>query len=294
MKNKLLILLALCLALSACAGCDGSDDPAQESSSSTEIPSETATESTAEEDTTEALPDVQFGPLLGVLDFGDLAKGTEGQEYVNAMYDRFLASVERNPEQVLHDGEAGNYFRVLTSAAEDKRHPVMLEISHTDQKKWNSYLISTENDFVLIVQDAKKKSTFTVGLTEGGVEDQTEFMDEEDRALLDKMITENGYEATLNQVRDEFFCRLFKWTEVENDGVRLGFTGKTHNVWGEEHTMNPPQERDYTISEIQFVNAEDIGEVFITMTLTYDIPNDISDLILPGSESKGLPEKETE
>ncbi len=292
MKQKILILLALCLALPVCAGCDGDDDPGVGHESSSDSHTEETTEAVTEADSAEAVPELDIGLLTETLDFADLAQSTVGKDYVAAVYDSFLASVAQNPEQVLHDGESGNYFRVLMSDAKEKRHNVMLEITNAEQKKWTYLLISTEDDFTLVVQDTKKKKTFTVGFTDGGFVDQLHYTDKSDSELLTKMIAERGYESVLNQVRDEFFGRLSKLTVGSDEGYKLGFTGKIHNMWSEDKTLNPAEARDYTMSEIQLVNAEDISKVFTAMEATYDIPNDYPDTLLGSDENKDDMEKE--
>ena len=294
MKKNVLILLALCLALPTCAGCDREDDPIVSAESTLESSSdvEAATETT--EESNEEVPELNLGPLLDNLDFGDLAQSTAGQEYVDAMNERFAASVEQNPEQVLYDGEAGNYFRFLMSDVGEKRHNVMLEISNAEQKKWSYYLISTGDDFAVIAKDFRKKKAFAVGFADGGLVDQLGFIDETDKALLSDMIADQGYDAVLNQVRDEFFGRLSKLTEGCDRGYTLGFTGKTHNTWGEDNTLNPVEDRDYTMSEIQLVNVEDISDVFTAMEATYDIPDDQMDILMGNKEEKASVGREAE
>jgi hypothetical protein len=287
MKKKLLFLLVLCLVLPTCAGCDREDDPNVGQDPSSDSYTEVTEETDTEEESTDTVPELDFGPLLENLDFSDLAQSTFGQEYADALNERFLNSVNQNPEQVLHDGEAGNYFRVLTSEAGEKRHNIMLEITNTDQKKWVYFLISTEDDFAVVAKDSKKKKTYAVGFADGDIVDQLNYIDETDRELLSSMISEYGYDAVLNQVRNEFFGRLSKLTEDGGEGYKLGFTGKTHNMWGEDNTLNPIEDRDYTMSEIQLVNAEDISEVYTSMEATYDIPNDHLDTIIGSKDEKG-------
>ncbi len=288
MKSRILILLALCLALPVCTGCDRPDDPSISEDSSADSRSEAVTETNSEEDLTEAIPELVYGPLLENLDFGKLAQSMVGQEYVATLNERFTTSVNLHPEQVLHDGEAGNYFRVLMSHAGEKRHNVMLEITNTEQKKWTYFLVSTEDDFAMVARDAKKKKTFVAGFTDGDIVDELNYIDEADKELLMGMISEKGYDAVLNQVRDEFFGCLSKLTEDGEGGYKLGFTGKTLNMWGEDKTLNPIEDRDYTMSEIQLVNAEDISEVYTTMEATYDIPNDHLDTMIGSKEEKGI------
>jgi hypothetical protein len=287
MKKKLLFLLVLCLVLPTGAGCDREDDPNVGQDPSSDSYTEVTEETDTEEESTDTVPELDFGPLLENLDFSDLAQSTFGQEYADALNERFLNSVNQNPEQVLHDGEAGNYFRVLTSEAGEKRHNIMLEITNTDQKKWVYFLISTEDDFAVVAKDSKKKKTYAVGFADGDIVDQLNYIDETDRELLSSMISEYGYDAVLNQVRNEFFGRLSKLTEDGGEGYKLGFTGKTHNMWGEDNTLNPIEDRDYTMSEIQLVNAEDISEVYTSMEATYDIPNDHLDTIIGSKDEKG-------
>ena len=294
MKNKILILLVLSLALPVFAGCDGGDDPNVSETHAGDSQSESVMESVTNEETEMTMPTLEFGPLLGSIDFSNLAQSTDGQAYAEAIYDRFLASVDQNPEQVLHDGESGNYFRALTSDAEEKRHNILLKMTTPDQKKWTYCLVSTKDDFALLAQDAKKKKAYAVGLIDGQVVDQFAYMDEADFTLLSDMIREQGYETVLNQIRDEFFYQLFELTENENNGYKLGFTGKTHNMWEEDHTLKPVMDREYTMSEIQLVNAEDISEVFTTMESTYDIPDEYLKTLLEAYEENENAGREAE
>lgn len=284
MRHKILILLSLCLTLPACAGCDAEEKPDVSHELSSDSYVEETTEMVTEEEITDTLPALDFGLLPQTLDFAELAQSTVGRDYVHAVYDRFLASVAHDPEQVLHDGESGNYFRMLMSDAKGKRHNVVLEITHTEPQKWAYLLVSTENDFALIVRDAKKKSMYSVGFVDEGFVDQLGYTDESDVSFLTEMIEEQGYVTVLNRVRDEFFGQLSKMTEGNDAGYKLGFTGKIHNMWSEDKSMNPPEERDYTMSAIQLVNAEDISEVFTSMDTTYDITNDYLDILLGASE----------
>lgn len=286
MKYRILILLALCLALPGFAGCDGGGGPdaGQESSSDSRV--EETAEASTEADTSEEGPKLPLGLLPNTLDFAALSQSTVGKEYVATVYESFLASVANHPDQVLHDGESGNYFRALMTDAGEKRHNVALEIIHTEQKKWTWLLVSTEKDFALVAVDGKKEQLFIAGFTEGTVVDQLEYMEKADRDLLTGMIAEQGYETVLNHVRDEFFGQLSMLTEGCDGGYKLGFTGKTHNMWSDDKTLNPAVERDYTVSEIQLVNTEDISEVFTAMEATYDVPQDYIRTLLSTEDEK--------
>lgn len=268
-KKGILSALALALTLSAFAACDGPDE--------TEMGAETGSPDATIGDMTGTVDggigaDFDFGPLLDQLDFTDLLTSTEGQECIDAMYEKFLNSVAEKPGQISYSGETGNFLRVLTSEVGEKRHNVMFEIKNVDNGRWSYVLVSTKDDFAVVARDSKKHNDYIVGFMDGKVVDQAGYLDQTARAMINGMIMAEGYNATMNQVRDEFFGQLLALRTSGNEDYMLPILGKIHNVRNEDRDLNPVEERDYIMEQIQVINAYN-GEIYTTMDVTYDIPD---------------------
>lgn len=268
-KKGILLALVLALTLSAFAACDGPDET--ETGAGTGSPDATIGDVTGTVDGGIGA-DFNFGPMLDQIDFVDLLTSTEGQECTDAMYEKFLNAVTEAPGQMLYAGEPGNYFRYLTSAVGEKRHNVMLEIKNVDDNRWSYVLVSTKDDFAVVARDSKKHNDYIVGFMDGKVVDQAGYLDQTARAMINGMIMANGYEATMNQVRDEFFGQLLFLRTSEDGDCVLSYLGKVHNVRNEDRDLNPVEERDYIMTEIQVLNKF-TGEIYTTMDATYDIPD---------------------
>ena len=211
--------------------------------------------------------------MLEQLDFTDLLTSTEGQECIDAMYEKFLNSVAEKPGQISYSGESGNFLRVLTSEVGEKRHNVMLEINNVDNDRWSYVLISTKDDFAVVARDSKKHNDYIVGFMDGKVVDQAGYLNKSARSTINSMIMTKGYDATMNQVRDEFFGQLLVLRVSEDEDYALSFSSKIHNLRNEDRDLNPVDDRDYTIEKIQVISAFDAEEIYTTMDATYDIPD---------------------
>ena len=280
-KKGVPVALAIALTLPLLTACDEFGNPTHGHKPPKETTDVTETgdfsDSTIEEVTgdenAESDADFDLGPMLDQIDFVDLLTSTEGQECTDAMYERFLNSVADEPGQLRYSGEIGNYLRVLTSEVGEKRHNVMLEIKNVDNNRWSYVLVSTKDDFAVVARDSKKHNDYIVGFMDGKVVDQAGYLNQTARAMINGMIMAEGYEATMNQVRDEFFGQLLALRTSGNEDYMLPILGKIHNVRNEDRDLNPVEERDYIIEQIQVVSAFDAEEIYTTMDATYDIPD---------------------
>ena len=269
-KKGILSALVLALTLSAFAACDGPDET--ETGAGTGSPDATIGDVTGTVDGGIGA-DFDFGPMLDQLDFTNLLTSTEGQELVDSWHNKFLDDAANSPEMTIFNGESGNFFRYLTSAVGEKRHNIMLEIKNVDNDRWSYVLVSTNDDFAVVARDSKKHNEYIVGFMDGKVVDQAGYLTSTDRTMINDMIMDEGYDATMNQVRDEFFGQLLVMsTIIDDNDCNLGNTGKILNMWHEDGYLNPVEERDYIIKQIQVMNAH-TGEIYTTMDATYDIPD---------------------
>ena len=264
----LLLTFALFLSLTCFSGCRKPDDPFEESGSGSyesEAP-ETDTETVA----SEVGADFGFGPMLEEIRFTELLTVTEGQRAIAESYDLFLTSVRDYPDRVMHEGEPVNYFRYLTNAVEDKRHNLLLEIPGADQK-WSYLLVSTEDDFAMVAQDAKKRNRYVVGFWNGEFIDQAGRLDPATQASVEEKLQTEGYDRIMNQVRNEFLGQIYILSCQENEDYVLSWYGKTLNIWADDKSMNPVDKRDYVMSEIYVCDTQ-TGDVRTSIKVTYDIP----------------------
>lgn len=268
-KKGILSALVLALTLSAFAACDGPDET--ETGAGTGSPDATIGDVTGTVDGGIGA-DFDFGPMLDQIDFADLLTSTEGQEKIDSVYNIFLDDVANNPEMPVFNGESVNFIRSLTSAVGEKRHNVMLEIKNVDNNRWSYVLVSTKDDFAVVARDSKKHNEYIVGFMDGEVVDQAGYLTSTDRTMINDMIMAEGYDATVNQVRDEFFGQLFVIRSTPDENYILGFTGHTDNVRHEDGYYNPVEERDYIIEQIQVMSSHS-DEIYTTMDATYDIPD---------------------
>lgn len=277
-KKGVPVALALALTVPVLTACDEIDGPGQGSKPPKETTGITETgdfsDATIEEitghDNVETGADFNFGPMLENIDFADLLTSTEGQEFADTIYDKFLNAVAEAPGQILYAGEPGNYFRYLTSAVGEKRHNVMFEITNAENSRWSYVLVSTKDDFAVVARDSKKHNDYIVGFMDGKIVDQLGYLDSNTRSLLNGMVMSEGYDATMNQVRDEFFGKLTALYGLNDEDYALSLLGEVCNLWNEDRDLKPVEERDYIIEQIQVINAYN-GDIYTTMTATYDI-----------------------
>ena len=267
-KKGILSALALALTLSAFVACDGPDET--ETGAGTGSPDATIGEGNGSGNG-ENDADFDFGPLLGQIDFTDLLFSTEGQEKVDFFYDKYLNAVETQPGP-FYSGDGSNYVRSIMSDSGSKRRNIMLEITNAENDRWSYVLISTTDDFAVVARDSKEREDYIVGFMDDRVVDEAGYLSSTDRAAINDMLMSEGYDATMNQVRDEFFGQLLLLSTLEDEEAHLGIAGNMKNVYNDYGFRNAPEDFIY---EIQFISISDwdTGEVVTRMDATYDIPD---------------------
>lgn len=268
-KKGILSALVLALTLSAFVACDGPDET--ETGAGTGSPDATIGEGNGSGNG-ENVADFDFGPLLGQIDFTDLLFSTEGQEKVDEFYNRYLDGIEKNPNAGYHPGTRSQYVRSIMSDSGSKRRNIMLEITNAENDRWSYVLISTTDDFAVVARDSKEREDYIVGFMDDRVVDEAGYLSSTDRAAINDMLMSEGYDATMNQVRDEFFGQLLLLSTLEDEDYVFGIGGNTKNVYNDYGFRNAPEDFIY---EIQYIH---VGEIktrkdIVTMTPTYDIPD---------------------
>ena len=302
MKNKfrqkrLLTMLALTLALPTLSACDVSNDfvvtdTHQDSAYETvEDDSQTAEAfpDTVEVFTgtteSESSPDLYFGPMLEHMDFTGLLTSTEGQDRIESWYEKFLNNVKNNPNAPIFNQETVNYFRFLTSASGEKRHNVMFVVKRFEDGKeitnrWSYLLISTKDDFAVVAWDNQEQADYIVGFKDGEFVDEIGYLTQTDRDLINKSLEAGGYDATLNQVRDEFIGQLLLLQTAQDDRYILSHTGHIENLIHEDGYYNTVEKRDYIIESFQVQDAFVHHKVYSIINAVYDIPDDYLGTVL--------------
>lgn len=266
-KKGILSALALALTLSAFVACDGPDETETGTGSPDATIGEGNGSGNGENDA-----DFDFGPLLGQIDFTDLLFSTEGQEKVDEFYNRYLDGIEKNPNAGYHPGTRSQYVRSIMSDSGSKRRNIMLEITNAENDRWSYVLISTTDDFAVVARDSKEREDYIVGFMDDHVVDEAGYLSSTDRAAINDMLMSEGYDATMNQVRDEFFGQIYILSGLQDEEAHLGIAGNMKNVYNDYGFRNAPEEFIY---EIQFISISDwdTGEVVTRMNATYDIPD---------------------
>ena len=266
-KKGILSALVLALTLSAFAACDGPDETETGTGSPDATIGEGNGSGNGENDA-----DFDFGPLLGQIDFTDLLFSTEGQEKVDEFYNRYLDSVEKNPNAGYHPGTRSQYVRSIMSDSGSKRRNIMFEITNAENDRWSYVLISTTDDFAVVARDSKEREDYIVGFMDDHVVDEAGYLSSTDRAAINDMLMSEGYDATMNQVRDEFFGQLLLLSTLEDEDYGLTIGGNTKNVYNDYGFMNAPEDFIY---EIQYIKVKEHAERkdITVMTPTYDIPD---------------------
>lgn len=266
-KKGILSALVLALTLSAFAACDGPDETETGTGSPDATIGEGNGSGNGENDA-----DFDFGPLLGQIDFTDLLFSTEGQEKVDEFYNRYLDGIEKNPNAGYHPGTRSQYVRSIMSDSGSKRRNIMLEITNAENDRWSYVLISTTDDFAVVARDSKEREDYIVGFMDDRVVDEAGYLSSTDRAAINDMLMSEGYDATMNQVRDEFFGQLLLLSTLEGEDYVLAINGGMKNVYNDYGFRNAPEDFIY---EIQFISILDwdTGEDVTRMDATYDIPD---------------------
>lgn len=266
-KKGILSALVLALTLSAFAACDGPDETETGTGSPDATIGEGNGSGNGENDA-----DFDFGPLLGQIDFTDLLFSTEGQEKVDEFYNRYLDGIEKNPNAGYHPGTRSQYVRSIMSDSGSKRRNIMLEITNAENDRWSYVLISTTDDFAVVARDSKEREDYIVGFMDDRVVDEAGYLSSTDRAAINDMLMAEGYDATMNQVRDEFFGQLLLLSTLEGENYVLAINGGMKNVYNDYGFRNAPEDFIY---EIQFISILDwdTGEDVTRMDATYDIPD---------------------
>lgn len=267
-KKGILSALVLALTLSAFAACDGPDET--ETGAGTGSPDATIGEGNGSGNG-ENDADFDFGPLLGQIDFTDLLFSTEGQEEVDLIYEKYLNAVETQPGPG-YSGYDSNFVRSIMSDSGSKRRNIMFEITNAENDRWSYVLISTTDDFAVVARDSKEHEDYIVGFMDDRVVDEAGYLSSTDRAAINDMLMAEGYDATMNQVRDEFFGQIYILSGLQDEEAHLGISGNMKNVYNDYGFRNAPEDFIY---EIQFISISDwdTGEVVTRMNATYDIPD---------------------
>lgn len=266
-KKGILSALVLALTLSAFAACDRPDETETGTGSPDATIGEGNGSGNGENDA-----DFDFGPLLGQIDFTDLLFSTEGQEKVDEFHNRYLDSIEKNPNAGYHPGTRSQYVRSIMSDSGSKRRNIMLEITNAENDRWSYVLISTTDDFAVVARDSKEREDYIVGFMDDRVVDEAGYLSSTDRAAINDMLMSEGYDATMNQVRDEFFGQLLLLSTLEDEDYWLTIGGNMKNVYNDYGFKNAPEDFVY---EIQYININDLAKrkAITVMTPTYDIPD---------------------
>lgn len=265
-KKGILSALVLALTLSAFVACDGPD----ETETGTGSPDATIGDVTGTVDGGIGA-DFNFGPMLDQIDFVDLLTSTEGQEKVDVVYEKYLNALETQPGP-MYSGSFANYVRSIMSDAGSKRRNIMLEITNAENDRWSYVLISTTDDFAVVARDSKEREDYIVGFMDDRVVDEAGYLSSTDRAAINDMLMSEGYDATMNQVRDEFFGQLLLLSTLQDEDYVFGINGFMENVYNDLGFMNDPEDFIY---EIQFVEVRERGtrKNITKMDATYDIPD---------------------
>ena len=265
-KKGILSALALALTLSAFAACDGPDETETGTGSPDATIGEGNGSGNGENDA-----DFDFGPLLGQIDFTDLLFSTEGQEKVDTIYEKYLNAVETQPGP-LYPGGPVNNVRSIMSDSGSKRRNIMFEITNAENDRWSYVLISTTDDFAVVARDSKEREDYIVGFMDDHVVDEAGYLSSTDRTAINDMLMAEGYDTTMNQVRDEFFGQLLLLSTLEGEDYVLGIGGNMKNVYNDYGFMNAPEDFIY---EIQYIKVKERAERkdITVMTPTYDIPD---------------------
>ena len=278
-KKGVPVALAIALTMPLLTACDEFGNPTHGHKPPKETTDVTETgdfsDSTIEEvtgdESVESDADFNFGPLLGQIDFGALVTDTEGQEEVDVIYDKYLNAVETQSGP-MYAGRDSNFVRSIMSDAGSKRRNIMFEITNAENDRWSYVLVSTKDDFAVVARDSKKHNDYIVGFMDGKVVDQMGYLNQSARALINGMIMTNGYEATMNQVRDEFFGQIYMLSGLRDEDYVFGIGGNMKNVYNDYGFMNDPEDFIY---EIQYIHVGERAtrKDVVMMTPTYDIPD---------------------
>ena len=148
----------------------------------------------------------------------------------------------------------------------------MLEITNAENDRWSYVLISTTDDFAVVARDSKEREDYIVGFMDDHVVDEAGYLSSTDRTAINDMLMAEGYDTTMNQVRDEFFGQLLLLSTLEGEDYVLGIGGNMKNVYNDYGFMNAPEDFIY---EIQYIKVKERAERkdITVMTPTYDIPD---------------------
>ena len=265
-KKGILSALVLALTLSAFAACDGPDETETGTGSPDATIGEGNGSGNGENDA-----DFDFGPLLGQIDFTDLLFSTEGQEEVDIIYEKYLNAVETQPGP-FYSGDDSNFVRSIMSDSGSKRRNIMLEITNAENDRWSYVLISTTDDFAVVARDSKEREDYIVGFMDNRVVDEAGYLSSTDRAAINDMLMAEGYDATMNQVRDEFFGQIYILSGLRDEDYWLTIGGNMKNVYNDYGFRNAPEDFIYEIEYIKVKVRAERKDITV-MTPTYDIPD---------------------
>lgn len=272
-------LLALTMLTACLASCDAFDKPSGENT--------IASENVDLDEDHEKLLASELG-LIGVLkelDFAYLYYSEDGQEFLDDMHSEFLKGVEENPGEVFINKSKYNVYFNLTSES-DKRQNIIWSIDSKNTKSdWSHTLVSTADDFALLSEIGGQY--FITGFVNGEIYDGTRGIGSKDFPILQKAVSKNGYEETMNKCRDEFWGLMARYDSSKAEKYRL-------NAWTEEKwvfeddgiTPKPPTEFKYIFTKIG-IDSLKTGKEIARIDFEYDIPDDYLDQYLRIANQNG-------
>jgi hypothetical protein len=273
-------LLALTMLTACLASCDAFDKPSGENT--------IASENVDLDEDHEKLLASELG-LIGVLkelDFAYLYYSEDGQEFLDEYYEKFLSEVEKypgEPDIVSYSGY--NVYRNLTSES-DKRQNIIWSIDSKNTKSdWSHTLVSTADDFALLSEIGGQY--FITGFVNGEIYDGTRGIGSKDFPILQKAVSKNGYEETMNKCRDEFWGLMARYDSSKAEKYKL-------DAWIEEKwvfeddgiTPKPPTEFKYIFTKIG-IDSLKTGKEIARIDFEYDIPDDYLDQYLRIANQNG-------
>lgn len=238
LRSVLFVLLASMM-LSLLAGCDVGGGLNKETGSS-ESETETSTQTEQESEYQEPL---EFAPfayeavdaaeceleyVLKSFDLLDMYNNGYGRALAYGDHEKYLQEVEAHPDEEFFDYENVCNFFAYMGARGAYRQNIVLKIDSEKyrkrEKEWEHSIVSTGDDFALVSRKIdERRNYYITGFVNGELYDGLHLMGSEDYNEMIEIINQNGYEKTMNAVRDEFWGRLWEWCTHETDDIVLLF-----------------------------------------------------------------------
>lgn len=239
LRSVLFVLLASMM-LSLLAGCDVGGGLNKVTGSSE---SETETSTTQTEQESEYQEPLEFAPfayeavdaaeceleyVLKDFDLLDMYNNGYGRALAYGDHEKYLQEVEAHPDEEFFDYENVYNFFAYMGARGAYRQNIVWTIDpgkfRNREKEWEHSIVSTGDDFALVSRKiGEKRNYYITGFVNGELYDGLHLMGSEDYNEMIEIINQNGYEKTMNAVRDEFWGRLWEWCYHETDDIVLLF-----------------------------------------------------------------------